>query len=176
MSMRILGIDPGSRVTGYGVIESSTGQVRYIDSGAIKTSSDALPIRLSEIYHGISDVISTHQPETAVVEKVFVSVNPQSALKLGHARGSAICACAANLIDIYEYSAREIKKTITGSGSASKDQIQYMVQMLLTLSDTPGEDEADALAGALTHFQHIPLLESGSRELRREANPSVMAT
>lgn len=165
--MRILGIDPGSRATGYGVIESSIGKVRYIASGCIKTVSGSLPERLAEIYHGISDVISLHNPDIAVVEQVFVSVNPGSALKLGHARGSAICACAANGIKVYEYSAREIKKTITGNGAATKEQIQYMVQMLLTLREQPDEDAADALAGALTHFQFMPLLEPKTREVRR---------
>lgn len=165
--MRILGIDPGSRITGYGVIDTATGRVTYVGSGCIRTAKGKLPERLSEIYHGISDVINHHQPNIAVVEEVFMSVNPQSALKLGHARGSAICACAASGIKIYEYSARAIKKTITGNGAATKEQVQYMVQMLLTLTDQPAEDEADALAGALTHFQFMPLLEPKTREVRR---------
>lgn len=165
--MRILGIDPGSRTTGYGVIDTETGRITHIGSGSIKTTKGALPARLGEIYHGICDVINQHQPDIAVVEEVFMSVNPQSALKLGQARGSAICACAANEIKLFEYSARVIKKTITGNGAATKEQVQYMVQMLLSLAKPLEEDEADALAGALTHFQFMPLLEPATREIRR---------
>ena len=167
--MRILGIDPGSRVTGYGVIETSTGRVRHVTSGCIKSVKGSMADRLSEIYRGISEVVELHKPDLAVLEQVFMSVNPQSALKLGQARGSAICACAAQNIGIFEYSAREIKKTITGNGAATKEQVQYMVQMLLTLEYEPQEDEADALAGALTHFQFMPLIDAQARNLERSA-------
>ena len=116
----------------------------------------------SEIYHQITDVICKYEPQIAVVEQVFVSVNPQSALLLGHARGSAIVACAASELEIYEYAARQIKKSITGNGSAAKEQIQYMVQMLLSLKKMPDPDEADALAGAITHYQHMPIVDPGT--------------
>ena len=164
--MKILGIDPGSRATGFGVIESSIGNIRYVASGCIRTVSGSLPERLGEIYHGISDVISLHNPDIAVVEQVFVSVNPRSALKLGHARGSAISACAAKMIKLYEYTPREIKKTVTGNGAATKEQVQYMVRMLLALDRELGEDEADALAGALAHYQHVPF-EPEAKVVRR---------
>ena len=156
---RILGIDPGSRVTGYGVIECGYDRIQYVGSGSIKLPTGDLPERLSEIYHQITDVICKYEPQIAVVEQVFVSVNPRSALLLGHARGSAIVACAASELEIHEYAARKIKKSITGSGSAAKEQIQYMVQMLLNLKEVPAQDEADALAGAITHFQHMPILD-----------------
>ena len=158
--MRILGIDPGSRVTGFGVIECDTNHIKYLDSGAIRLPQGSLSERLYQIFEGIGAVIKQHRPHVTAVEKVFVSVNPQSALKIGHARGSAICACAANGIEIHEYAAREIKRTVTGTGSASKEQVQYMVLMLLGLARVESQDEADALATAITHYQHIPLLDS----------------
>ncbi len=164
--IRILGIDPGSRVTGYGVIECRSDRIQYVCSGSIKLPTGDLSERLSEIYHQITDVICKYEPQFAVVEQVFVSVNPQSALLLGHARGSAIVACAASELEIYEYAARQIKKSITGSGSAAKEQIQYMVQMLLCLKKMPDQDEADALAGAITHYQHMPILDPALRSRR----------
>ncbi|MDE0310014.1 MAG: crossover junction endodeoxyribonuclease RuvC [Acidiferrobacterales bacterium] len=164
--MRILGIDPGSRITGYGVIETSVGTVRHIDSGCIKTVSGSLPERLDEIYHRVSDIINRHNPDVAVVEQIFVSVNPGSALKLGHARGAAICACMASKIKLYEYTPREIKKTITGYGGADKEQVQYMVSMLLMIDKQLGQDEADALAAALAHYHYIPF-ESERKSIRR---------
>jgi crossover junction endodeoxyribonuclease RuvC len=166
--IRILGIDPGSRITGYGVIECRSERIQHVGSGSIKLPTGDLPGRLSEIYHQITDVICKYEPQIAVVEQVFVSVNPQSALLLGHARGSAIVACAASELEIYEYAARQIKKSITGSGSAAKEQIQYMVQMLLSLKKMPDPDEADALAGAITHYQHMPILDPVLRSHRRK--------
>ena len=150
---RILGIDPGSRITGFGVIDCQVGHVSYVESGLIKPPIEHLPSRLHQIYFGIKDIIERVKPDVAVVEQVFMSVNPQSALKLGQARGAAICACGARDVKVYEYAAKKIKSTVTGAGMASKEQVQYMVKMLLNLEQKLYEDEADALAGAITHFQ-----------------------
>ncbi len=158
--LKILGIDPGSRVTGFGLIECSAKKIRYLDSGVIRLNEGELSERLFHIYEGISAVIQQHRPTIAAIEKVFVSINPQSALKIGHARGSAICACAANNLTISEYAAREIKQSMTGIGSADKDQVKYMVQMLLQLEDIQTRDESDALAVAITHYQRMPMLDS----------------
>ncbi len=166
--MRVLGIDPGSRVTGYGVIFSSENHIRHIASGKIGMPKGNLPSRLHQIYQGIQEVIVEHQPQIAVVEKVFISVNPNSALLLGHARGSAICAAAAHKLEIFEYSTREIKKTVTGNGGATKEQVQFMVQMLMCLSELPGQDEADALATAIAHCQLMP-----QTQMARRANYST---
>ena len=169
--MIILGIDPGSRVTGYGLIQCSAGRIRYKGGGRIKTCSEDLPGRLKTIFENLSVIIEQFQPEIAVVEKVFISVNPRSALTLGHARGSAICACAFHNLSIYEYTAREIKKTITGTGSATKDQVQFMVQLLLGFNDSKSQDETDALAGAITHFQITPAIDAIDRTVRCEVTP-----
>ncbi len=175
---RIVGIDPGSRVTGYGVIECDKNHIKYVDSGSIRMPQGDLPQRLHQIFEGIGAVITQHRPTIAAVEKVFVSINPQSALKIGHARGAAICVCAAHDVQIHEYAAREIKRTVTGTGSASKEQVKYMVLMLLGLEDVKIQDEADALAAAITHYQHIPLLESieGSNQRAAPFNPTASAT
>ncbi len=158
--LRILGIDPGSRVTGYGVIECDANQIRYLSGGTIRLSDEDFCDRLFRIFAGIGDVIEQFQPDVAAIEKVFVSINPQSALKIGHARGSAICACAANKVAIREYAAREIKQCVTGTGAADKNQVMYMVLMLLGLTKIQTQDEADALAVAITHYQHMPLDEA----------------
>ncbi len=158
--LKILGIDPGSRVTGFGLIECDANRIRYLDSGVIRLDQGDLPERLLQIYEGISAVIEQHRPTIAAIEKVFVSINPRSALKIGHARGSAICACAAKKLTISEYAAREIKQSVTGIGSADKDQVKYMVQMLLQLEDIRTRDESDALAVAITHYQRMPMLDS----------------
>ena len=157
--MRILGIDPGSRVTGYGVIKCSLNRIAYVDGGTIRTEGGDLGERLHKIFEELDIVIKELKPEVAAVERVFVSMNVRSALLLGHARGSAICACTANKVELREYSAREVKKCITGSGAADKTQIQYMVQSLLALQSVPQADEADALACAITHYQHMPILK-----------------
>lgn len=133
--------------------------------------------RLHQIFEGIAGVIVQYQPQIAAIEQVFVSINPQSALKIGHARGSAICACVANNVVIEEYSAREIKKSVTGTGSAKKDQVKYMVLMLLGLDRLESQDEIDALAAAITHYQHIPLMESIKNNPNRSAPPeSIVPT
>ena len=149
---RLLGIDPGSRITGYGIIEVDGRVSKYVDSGCIRTQSEDLPGRLQEIFAGISEIMAAYEPAEMAIEKVFMHRNADSALKLGQARGAAICACSNRSISISEYSPREIKQAVVGSGAASKDQVQHMVCSILSLNSTPQEDAADALAIALTHM------------------------
>jgi crossover junction endodeoxyribonuclease RuvC len=149
---RILGIDPGSRITGYGVIEVDRGRLRFVSCGVIKTTP-RFPFshRLNEIFDGINEVIQVHDPEVAAVEDVFLSNNPRSALKLGQARGAAIVAAMQNGLAVRDYSAKMIKQAVVGYGQAEKVQIQKMVMILLGLSATPSADAADALAVAICH-------------------------
>ena len=150
--MRILGIDPGSRATGYGVVEEQHGRFRFVSCGVIKTQSrDSLPTRLQEIYKGLCQVIASHRPDEAAVEDVFVSVNPRSALKLGQARGAAIIAAMSNGLPVYEYSAKQVKLGVVGYGQAGKEQVQHMISVLLQLATAPSSDAADALAVAVCH-------------------------
>jgi crossover junction endodeoxyribonuclease RuvC len=150
--MRILGIDPGSRATGYGIIDEQDGKMRFVSCGVIKTkSSDCLPLRLNEIYEGLCQVIATHRPGEAAVEDVFVSVNPRSALTLGQARGAAIIAAMGNGLPVYEYSAKHVKLGVVGYGQAGKEQVQHVISMLLQLAAAPSSDAADALAIAVCH-------------------------
>lgn len=149
----ILGIDPGSHITGYGVIKIAARQhIQHVASGCIRTSpKSSLTNRLHQIYQGIVDVISSHQPHTAAIEAVFMQANPNSAIKLGQARGAAIVAVASGGIAVAEYSARAIKQAVVGYGAAEKQQVQHMIMRLLKLSSMPMADEADALACALCH-------------------------
>ncbi len=151
---RILGIDPGSVKTGFGVIEISGQRATYVASGIIRVPAGPFPERLGIIYHGISEVISQHQPDQSAVEEVFFASNPQTALKLGQARGAAITAAVNAGLPVAEYAARRVKQTLVGTGAATKQQIQFMVTSLLRLSSQPSEDAADALAIALCHFHH----------------------
>ena len=151
MMQRILGVDPGSLTTGYSIIESDGRANRYITSGEIKVSSLAPLERLASIYDGISNVINTHQPSMMVIENVFMSKNADSALKLGQARGVAICAGIKCGLSVHEYSARFVKKTITGNGAADKRQVKYMACRLLGIAERDQNDESDALAIALCH-------------------------
>ncbi|WP_249975638.1 crossover junction endodeoxyribonuclease RuvC [Vreelandella olivaria] len=148
---RILGIDPGSRITGYGVIDLVGVTPRYIASGCIRTAEGALEQRLAQIYAGLAEVISIHRPDAVAVERVFMAKNVDSALKLGQARGAALVCIANHGLCIGEYAARQIKQAVTGQGGADKSQVQHMVTALLQLSATPQADAADALAIALTH-------------------------
>jgi crossover junction endodeoxyribonuclease RuvC len=163
----ILGIDPGSRVTGYGVIDDSGGRWRYLDSGSIRTQGNDMPRRLAQILSGVQGLVRRFRPDAAVIEQVFMARNPDSALKLGQARGAAICALVPHIDEIAEYSAREVKQAIVGTGGADKVQVQHMVRALLSLSGTPPADAADALALALCHAHQRQtrqrLAVSGSR-------------
>ena len=149
--MKILGIDPGLRTTGFGLIQKHGNKLSYIASGTIKTPDADLPQRLKVILSGVSEIIRTYSPDCAAIEKVFVNVNPQSTLLLGQARGAAICALVGADLAVAEYTALQIKKAVVGHGQAQKHQMQDMVQRLLTLSGTPGTDAADALGVAICH-------------------------
>lgn len=151
MSYRVLGIDPGSRITGYGLLEIDGSQMNYVASGCIRPESGALPERLAEIYHGVCEVIASHKPEIFVIEEVFLARNPSSALKLGQARGVAIAAGVAHGLPVHEYAARRVKLAVVGTGKASKEQVQHMVRVILRLPGTPTADAADALAIAICH-------------------------
>jgi crossover junction endodeoxyribonuclease RuvC len=148
---RILGIDPGSRITGYGVIESDGRKSVHIASGCIKLGKGELPQRLGEIYRAVSQVILDYGPTEMAVEEVFVSKNPSSALKLGHARGAAVCAGVMAGLEIAEYTPRLIKQAVVGTGSADKAQVQHMIRLILQLKEKLESDQADALAVAISH-------------------------
>jgi len=149
----ILGIDPGSRFTGYGVIKKQGRRFTYLGSGCIKALSQGedLGSRLQTIFTGVSEIILQFQPDMFAIEQVFMAKNPDSALKLGQARGAAIVAATNNDLLIAEYSARQIKKAVVGTGAADKSQVQHMVKTILKLPGTPQADAADALAVALCH-------------------------
>ena len=151
----ILGIDPGSRTTCYGLIRIENGKQKYIDSGCVRIvkANETLPLadRLRIVFDSISNLIADYHPDEVAIEKVFLSKNADSALKLGQARGVAIVAAAVHAIDVAEYSALEVKKSVVGTGRATKEQVQHMVTAILSLSSTPQADAADALAVALCH-------------------------
>ncbi len=149
--MLILGIDPGSRITGYGVLDITRSTPRYVASGCIRTQADDLAQRLAQIYAGIAELIAVHRPGEFAIEQVFMSKNADSALKLGQARGTAIVCAANHGLPVSEYGPRQIKQAVTGSGNADKTQVQHMVAAILGLDGTPQADAADALAIALTH-------------------------
>ncbi|MGS0741302.1 crossover junction endodeoxyribonuclease RuvC [Glaciimonas sp. GG7] len=149
--MRILGIDPGLRTTGFGVIDKQGHKLIYVASGTIKTPDAALPQRLKVILSSVSEVVRTYSPDCSAIEIVFVNVNPQSTLLLGQARGAAICALVSADLPVAEYTALQIKQAVAGHGKAQKQQVQDMVQRLLSLPGLPGTDAADALAVAICH-------------------------
>ncbi len=149
--MRILGIDPGLRITGFGVLDKVGQRLQYVASGCIKTPEGELPERLKVILASLGEVIELHQPQEVAVEKVFVNVNPQSSLLLGQARGAAICAAVLAGLPVAEYTALQVKQAVVGTGRAKKEQVQDMVQRLLKLSGVPSPDAADALACAISH-------------------------
>jgi len=149
--MRILGIDPGLRSTGFGIIDKVGQHLHYVASGCIKTPPGELPPRLKVILDALAKVIAQYQPQHAAVEKVFVNVNPQSTLLLGQARGAAICAAVQANLPVGEYTALQVKQAVVGNGHADKEQVQAMVVRLLKLSGTPSPDAADALACAICH-------------------------
>ncbi len=155
---RILGIDPGSRLTGYGVVDSERGGLRFISCGVIRTTT-TMPFsyRLNQIFTGINEVIQLHGPNEAAVEDVFLATNPGSALKLGQARGAAVVAAMQNDLEVSDYSAKQIKLAVVGYGQAGKDQIQHMVRVLLGLNRSPSSDAADALAVAICHANQLRL-------------------
>ncbi|PVU31792.1 crossover junction endodeoxyribonuclease RuvC [Yersinia pestis] len=146
----VLGIDPGSRVTGYGVIRQQGRQLTYLGSGCIRTVVDDMPTRLKLIYAGVTEIITQFQPDFLLSNKSLWQ-NPDSALKLGQARGAAIVAAVNLNLPVSEYAARQVKQTVVGTGAAEKSQVQHMVRSLLKLPANPQADAADALAIAITH-------------------------
>ncbi len=149
---RILGIDPGSRVTGYGIIDSDRGQLGFVACGVVRTTpSYPIATRLNEIFDGINEVVQLHNPDFAAMEDVFLSANPRTAIKLGQARGAAIVAIMQNGLSVTDYSPRKIKQAVAGYGQAEKEQVQHMVRVLLQLKRKPSSDAADALAVAICH-------------------------
>ncbi|MCK9380158.1 MAG: crossover junction endodeoxyribonuclease RuvC [Sulfuritalea sp.] len=151
-SIRILGIDPGLRSTGFGVIDRAGNTLSYVASGCIKTAAEgSLPQRIKTILEGLAEIIATYRPQQAAVEIVFVNVNPQSTLLLGQARGAAISALVTADLPVAEYTALQVKQAVVGHGKAAKEQVQAMVVRLLKLPGTPGSDAADALACAIAH-------------------------
>ena len=177
--MRILGIDPGSRLTGFGVVNVlSNGKLTYVASGVVKVPAVVLAERLKVIYEGINEVIASYRPDTVAVEKVFMARNADSALKLGQARAAAVLAAANRNLAVSEYTALQIKQALVGKGHAQKEQVKHMVKVLLELSGNPQADAADALACAVCHAHHaqsarraggLGLLPRGRRSLRRRA-------
>lgn len=150
--VRILGIDPGLRVTGFGVLEKTGQRLVYVTSGCIRTDQNAeLPERIRTILEGLSQLIAEIRPQQVAVEKVFVNVNPQSTLLLGQARGAAICAAVIGSLPVAEYTALQVKQAVVGNGHARKEQVQEMVRRLLKLPGDPSPDAADALACAICH-------------------------
>jgi len=151
-TVRLLGIDPGSRITGYGILDMDGPRSRYVASGCIQTdSARPLPERLKTIFEGVARVIREYQPAEAAAEQVFMHRNPDSALKLGQARGAALCAVVMAGLPVSEYAPRAIKQAVVGGGAADKSQVQRMVALLLNLPEPPQADAADALAVAICH-------------------------
>ena len=163
--MRVLGIDPGSRITGFGVVEAADGTLRHIESGGIQLPDRPLGERLQIIYHQLAELIRRTRPQLMAVEQVFIARNARSALVLGHARGAAILAGTNNRLEVVEYSALQVKQAVVGRGRAAKQQVQHMVRVLLGLQTEPAEDIADALACAICHLNHA----QGRNRIRRAA-------
>jgi len=172
--MRILGIDPGSRVTGFGIVEVNGGVLKYIDSGCIRTAQGSMPTRLKTIYDAIDRVIDSYAPQAVAIEKVFMARNADSALVLGHARGSAICAVTKHELPVIEYSALQVKQAVVGHGRAAKVQVQHMVRALLGLTVTPPVDAADALACAICHCHTAPVAKKVGAAVPDRTNGMVL--
>ena len=149
---RILGLDPGSRITGYGIIDAAPNGPVLVACGCIRTDSDNFPQRLKQIYDGIVGIVQQHRPDELAIEQVFMHKNADSALKLGQARGAAICAGMVVGLPVHEYAARSVKQAIVGKGNADKTQVQHMVKILLNLTGALQADSADALGVALCHL------------------------
>jgi len=162
--MIVLGVDPGTLITGYGVIETRNGKMKILDCGAIKNNNrTSMPLRLKFIYETLSEVTERYHPDEFAIETAFYGKNAQSALKLGHARGVAILTAVSREIPTHEYSPREVKKAIVGNGAAAKNQVQFMVKSLLKLKELPKHyDVTDALAVAICHIQRRQTAQTNS--------------
>jgi len=164
----ILGVDPGSRKTGFGIINVNGNHHEYVTSGVIRLPSTELPERLKVIFNSLIEIIETHCPQAVAVEQVFMAKNAGSALKLGQARGAAITACVSQGLEVTEYSARQIKQAVVGTGAAKKEQVQHMVKTLLNLPAAPQEDAADALGAAICHaHSQATLVNLAATKIRR---------
>jgi crossover junction endodeoxyribonuclease RuvC len=158
--MRVLGIDPGSRITGYGIIDKEGNRLLHVDNGAIFTDSHKdFPTRLQRIYRGLTEVIERYHPDAVAVENIFFATNVQSALKLGQARGAAIVAGVNAGLPVYEYTALQVKQAVVGHGRADKQQVQKMLKVLLNLPEVAQEDASDALAAAVCHAHSVGMLK-----------------
>ena len=149
--IRILGIDPGSRFTGFGVVDCSGDTSTYVASGTIRSPHGSFPDRLRKIFESVREIVEEYEPGIVSIESVFMARNAGSALKLGQARSAALCATFSADVDVFEYSPREIKLAVVGTGSATKEQVQHMIVSLLSLDGAPAADAADALAAAICH-------------------------
>ncbi len=160
---RIIGVDPGSRKTGFGIIELDGKQIKHVVSGRLLVGDGDFSGRLKQIFEGLTELIQRYQPDIMAVEQVFLHKNADSALKLGQARGAAICAAVSQQLQVHEYSATQIKKSVVGNGHAQKEQVQYMMSVMLQLKEAPLEDAADALACAITHANYSALNGPGNK-------------
>jgi len=168
--MRIIGLDPGLQHTGWGIIDQDGSRLSFVAAGRISSvASRPLAERLVEIHAGLVTVIDTHQPDTAAVEETFVNKNPTSTLKLGLARGVALLTPALHKLQVYEYPANLIKKSVVGAGHAGKEQVQMMVRVILPASQADSPDAADALAVAICHAHHMGTLNRWGAKDFREA-------
>lgn len=173
---RVLGIDPGLRTTGFGIIDVQGQKLRYVASGCIKSNSaQQLPERLLTLFSGVNEIIDTYQPDVAAVEQVFSNVNPQSTLLLGQARGAAVTALVARKLAVSEYTALQVKQSVVGHGKAAKQQVAHMVMRLLTLPGEPGGDAADALACAICHAHATQGLGQLAAPGRRQRGGRLLA-
>jgi crossover junction endodeoxyribonuclease RuvC len=176
MTIRVLGIDPGLRTTGFGVIDVEGATLHYVASGTIRTDavdSGQLPLRLKAIFDGVCEVVARYKPHCASVEIVFVNVNPQSTLLLGQARGAAITALVSQNVEVAEYTALQMKKAVVGHGQARKEQVQAMVSRLLALPGLPGKDAADALGLAVCHAhaaRSFAAIERATQRVRKTSS------
>ena len=165
--IRILGIDPGSRITGYGIVDTDGHRAVYVTSGCVRITDDDIGEKLKTIFDAITELVHDTNPHELAIEKVFMHRNADSALKLGQARGAAICAATQHAIPVSEYTATQIKQSVVGKGNAAKTQVQHMVRILLNLPGFPQADAADALAIALCHMHHNQTLPRLTQRKRR---------
>jgi len=166
--MRVLGIDPGSRITGYGVVEVLAGRSVLLTCGCVHTVADSFPERLKQIYDGVHQITAAFKPDEMAIEQVFLHKNADSALKLGQARGAAICGVLAANLPVHEYSARQVKQALVGKGNADKLQVQHMVKILLGLTEPLAIDASDALGVALCHVHTVQTVRRIQGMMRKE--------
>ena len=166
MSVRVLGIDPGTKITGFGLIDIVTPSLTHVANGSIRTDpKNSFPLKLQQIYCGVLEIIERYRPDDVAIEDVFHAKNAKSALKLGHSRGAAILAAVNSGLSLFSYSPLEVKKAVVGFGRAQKEQVQYMVQVLLGLPSLADVDASDALAVAICHINaHMIRLKIGDVE------------